>query len=102
MGKHSRVGEEPSNSRWAKEPVRASDDSHWQYDNIDICREVLTRELTGVRPTIHIGELIFASGDAMKDVITFAFDLPKDNKVKDKESFSCMEDLKLKWQSLKL
>ena len=35
-----------------------------------------------MRPTIHIGELIFASGDAMKDVITFAFDLPKDNKVK--------------------
>ena len=44
-------------------------------------REVLTRQLTGVRPTIHIGELLFASGDAMKDVITFAFDLPKDNKV---------------------
>ena len=42
---------------------------------------MLTRQLTGVRPTIHIGELLFASGDAMKDVITFAFDLPKDNKV---------------------
>merc|ERR1712210_265122 len=33
-------------------------------------QEVLTRELTGVRPTIHIGELTFAS------------DLPKDNKVR--------------------
>ena len=41
----------------------------------------MTRQLTGVRPTINIGELLFASGDAMKDVITFAFDLPKDNKV---------------------
>merc|ERR1712157_441711 len=28
-------------------------------------QEVLTRQLTGVRPTIHIGELLFASGDAM-------------------------------------
>ena len=65
-------------------------------EDIHISREILTRQLTGVRPTIHIGELIFASGDAMKDVITFAFDLPKDNKVKDKESFSCMEHLKLK------
>merc|ERR1739844_783999 len=37
-------------------------------------QEVLTRELTGVRPTIHIGELIFASGDAMKDVIFAKFD----------------------------
>merc|ERR1711936_1571955 len=46
---------------------------------------VLTRELTGVRPTIHIGELLFASGDAMKDVITFAFDLPKDNKVRNEK-----------------
>jgi len=48
-------------------------------------QEVLTRELTGVRPTIHIGELLFASGDAMKDVITFAFDLPKDNKVRNEK-----------------
>ena len=68
------------------------------FNNMHILffREILTRQLTGVRPTIHIGELIFASGDAMKDVITFAFDLPKDNKVKDKESFSCTKDLKLK------
>jgi len=48
-------------------------------------QEVLTRQLTGVRPTIHIGELLFASGDAMKDVITFAFDLPKDNKVRNEK-----------------
>jgi len=48
-------------------------------------QEILTRQLTGVRPTIHIGELIFASGDAMKDVITFAFDLPKDNKVRNEK-----------------
>ena len=37
---------------------------------------------TSIRPTIHIGELIYASGDAMKDVQTFAFDLPKDPKAR--------------------
>ena len=37
--------------------------------------------ISTVRPNVHIAELIYASGDAMKDVITFAFDLPKDLKV---------------------
>jgi len=46
-------------------------------------QETLTQE-SSVRPTVSIAELIFASGDAMKDVQTFAFDLPKDEKVREK------------------